>query len=132
MRWKSSSRWVSRTSAARAWDGNLADSARIVARAAGSEFHLGGTKTRSSVHSASHRVSPLVDYAPRARVSFPGGGPDASMNSPAEQPWPSPRRAWYTLAVLTVGLMIATIDRSILSLLVGPIKHDLAVTDTQM
>src|SRR5262249_54309140 len=60
------------------------------------------------------------------------GGPDASMNSPAEQPWPSPRSAWYTLAVLTVGLMVATIDRSILSLLVGPIKHDLAVTDTQM
>jgi MFS family permease len=49
-----------------------------------------------------------------------------------EQPWPSPRRAWYALAVLTVALMVATIDRSILSLLVGPIKHDLGVTDTQM
>ncbi len=54
------------------------------------------------------------------------------MNIPMEQPWPSPRRAWYALAVLTVGLMVATIDRSILSLLVGPIKHDLGVTDTQM
>jgi MFS family permease len=50
----------------------------------------------------------------------------------AEQPWPSPRRAWYALAVLTVALTISTIDRSILSLLVGPIKHDLGVTDTQM
>ena len=54
------------------------------------------------------------------------------MTVPAEQPWPSPRRAWYTLAVLTIALMVSTIDRSILSLLVGPIKHDLGVTDTQM
>jgi MFS family permease len=54
------------------------------------------------------------------------------MKSPAEQPWPSRRRAWYGLAVLTVALMVSTIDRSILSLLVGPIKHDLGVTDTQM
>jgi MFS family permease len=54
------------------------------------------------------------------------------MESVDEQPWPSPRRAWYALAVLTVALMVSTIDRSILSLLVGPIKHDLGVTDTQM
>ncbi len=54
------------------------------------------------------------------------------MSNPTEQPWPSPRRAWYALAVLTLGLMVATIDRSMLSLLVGPIKHDLGVTDTQM
>jgi hypothetical protein len=54
------------------------------------------------------------------------------MQSAEEQPWPSPRRAWYALAVLTVALMVSTIDRSILSLLVGPIKHDLGVTDTQM
>jgi MFS family permease len=54
------------------------------------------------------------------------------MSQPDEQPWPSPRRAWYALSVLTVALMVSTIDRSILSLLVSPIKHDLGVTDTQM
>jgi MFS family permease len=54
------------------------------------------------------------------------------MERRGEQPWPSPRRAWYALAVLTVALMVATIDRSVLALLVGPIKHDLNVTDTQM
>jgi hypothetical protein len=32
------------------------------------------------------------------------------MESPDEQPWPSPRRAWYALAVLTVALMVSTID----------------------
>jgi MFS family permease len=46
--------------------------------------------------------------------------------------WPSPRRAWYALLVLTVGLLFATIDRSILQLLVEPIKHDLKLSDTQM
>src|SRR3954465_3101880 len=54
------------------------------------------------------------------------------MSQPDEQLWPSPRRAWYTLGVLTVALMVSTIDRSILALLVGPIKHDLGITDTQM
>lgn len=45
--------------------------------------------------------------------------------------WPKPATAWYGLVVLTLGLMIATIDRSILSLLVEPVKRDLAITDTQ-
>jgi MFS family permease len=47
-------------------------------------------------------------------------------------PWPSPARAWYALIVLTVALMFATIDRSILSLLVEPIKADLGISDTGM
>ncbi len=45
--------------------------------------------------------------------------------------WPSPGRAWYALVILTVGLMIATIDRGILTLLVAPIKGHLGITDTQ-
>lgn len=49
-----------------------------------------------------------------------------------EVPWPSRGRAWYALGVLTVALMFATIDRSILSLLVEPIKADLDITDTGM
>lgn len=50
----------------------------------------------------------------------------------ADDSWPSPARAWYALAVLTVALMFATIDRSILSLLVEPIKGDLGISDTGM
>ena len=46
--------------------------------------------------------------------------------------WPPPRRAWYALAVLTVALLVATIDRSIMSLLVSPIKRDLHLSDTQI
>jgi MFS family permease len=45
--------------------------------------------------------------------------------------WPSPARAWYALAVLTVGLMIATVDRGILTLLVAPIRAHLEISDTQ-
>jgi MFS family permease len=51
--------------------------------------------------------------------------------SPAVNNWPSPGRAWYALVVLTIGLMIATIDRGILTLLVQPIKKDLGLSDTQ-
>ncbi len=53
-----------------------------------------------------------------------------SDTKPADD-WPSPGRAWYALVILTIGLMIATIDRGILTLLVAPIKADLAITDTQ-
>jgi MFS family permease len=45
--------------------------------------------------------------------------------------WPSPARAWYALLVLTVGLMIATVDRGILTLLVQPIRAHLGISDTQ-
>jgi len=45
--------------------------------------------------------------------------------------WPSPGRAWYALIILTVGLMIATVDRGILTLLVAPIRAHLGISDTQ-
>ena len=40
------------------------------------------------------------------------------------------RRAWYTVAVLTLANVSGFVDRQILSLLVVPIKRDLGVTDT--
>jgi MFS family permease len=45
--------------------------------------------------------------------------------------WPERRRAYYTLVVLTLALLIATIDKGILSVLVEYIKRDLHVTDTE-
>lgn len=39
--------------------------------------------------------------------------------------------AWYTVAVLTLAYTISYIDRSILSLMVGPIRTDLNLSDTQ-
>ena len=45
--------------------------------------------------------------------------------------WPDRGRAYYTLVVLTLALLIATIDKGILSVLVEYIKRDLHVTDTE-
>jgi MFS family permease len=50
------------------------------------------------------------------------------MRQPA---WPGRGRAYYTLVILTLALLIATIDKGILSVLVEYIKRDLHVTDTQ-
>ena len=46
--------------------------------------------------------------------------------------FPSPRYAWYVVAVLTLANTSAFIDRQILGLLVGPIRRDLGISDTQM
>jgi MFS family permease len=40
--------------------------------------------------------------------------------------------SWYVVAVLTVCYTLSFIDRQILSLLVGPIKADLHISDTQV
>ena len=49
-----------------------------------------------------------------------------------EQPWPGPGRAWYSVAVFTLVTAFAFVDRQILVLMVGPIKKDLLLTDTQI
>jgi len=53
--------------------------------------------------------------------------------SPSGDPtvWPSPTRAWLTVFVLMAAYALAFVDRQILSLLVEPVKRDLAITDTQ-
>jgi MFS family permease len=50
----------------------------------------------------------------------------------ASEPWPSPSRAWYAVFIFALALMINILDRQIVSLLVGPIKRDLGLSDTQM
>jgi len=45
---------------------------------------------------------------------------------------PSLRYAWYVVAVLTVIYVFSFIDRQIFSLLVGPLRRDLGITDTQV
>lgn len=44
----------------------------------------------------------------------------------------STRYAWYVVLVLMVCYTLSFVDRQILSLLVGPIKHDLAISDTRI
>lgn len=56
----------------------------------------------------------------------------AASDSPNALPWPSAGKAWYAIFVLTVVYILAFIDRGILSLLVGPIRADLGLSDTQI
>jgi MFS family permease len=49
----------------------------------------------------------------------------------AEGPWPSPRYAWSMVAALLAAYILSFADRQILSLLVGPVKADLNLSDTQ-
>ncbi|MSO97850.1 MAG: MFS transporter [Rhodospirillaceae bacterium] len=46
--------------------------------------------------------------------------------------WPSPVYAWYVMTILVIAYSFAILDRSIISLLVQPIKQDLGVTDAQI
>lgn len=46
--------------------------------------------------------------------------------------WPSPARAWYALLVFSLTLMVNILDRSVISLLIPPIKQDLQLSDTQV
>lgn len=55
------------------------------------------------------------------------------MNSEARAgEGPSGAYAWYVVAVLLLAYTLSFIDRMILSLLVGPIRADLGISDTQM
>ena len=49
-----------------------------------------------------------------------------------EDDFPAPAYAWYVAGILTLAHIISFLDRQILSLLVGPIKRDLDISDTQM
>lgn len=53
-------------------------------------------------------------------------------SKPAEPPYPSAGYAWYVLALLTLVYVFSFIDRQILNLLVGPVRRDLGLSDTQM
>ena len=55
-----------------------------------------------------------------------------SLQAAEETAYPTARRAWYVLGLLTLVYVFSFLDRSILSLLVAPIRHDLHITDTQV
>src|SRR5260370_11182031 len=45
---------------------------------------------------------------------------------------PSLRYAWYVVIILMVCYTLSFVDRQILSLLVGPMKRDLGISDTRI
>lgn len=63
-------------------------------------------------------------------MSTPTDAPnDTAQNTTA---WPAPRTAWYAVLVLNIAYLFSYLDRQILSMLVGPIKADLGLDDTQV
>src|SRR5580658_1803983 len=55
-----------------------------------------------------------------------------SQQAAEEASYPTAGRAWYVLGLLTLVYVFSFLDRTILSLLVAPIRHDLHITDTQV
>jgi MFS family permease len=49
-----------------------------------------------------------------------------------KHPYPSPLQANYALAMLLVAYILSYVDRQILTLLVGPIREDLQISDFQL
>ncbi len=70
------------------------------------------------------RTTPLTPDATRPATNDPSAGD--------QEPYPRPAYAWYVVGVLTLAYVSSFIDRQILSLLVAPIRRDLAISDTQM
>jgi MFS family permease len=55
-----------------------------------------------------------------------------TLEAAEAEPWPTPARAWGVASLLMFAYFISYVDRTILSLLVDPIKHSLDLTDTKM
>ncbi|ABQ67077.1 MULTISPECIES: MFS transporter [Sphingomonadales] len=51
---------------------------------------------------------------------------------PASAPGKAARYGWYVVGVLVLAYIAAFLDRQILSLLVGPIKRDIGISDVQI
>jgi len=74
-------------------------------------------------------ITPEADLDTQATAA-----PGLSARTPgaAEPPWPAPRTAWFVLVMIGIVTMFGQMDRAIIYLLVGSIKKDLALSDTQM
>lgn len=80
-------------------------------------------------------ATPSGAGGPEGRESTATRAGDAAATeliAPSEAAYPSPKYAWYVVAVLTVAYISSFIDRQILSLLVPPMRRDLGISDTQM
>src|SRR5688572_23880634 len=51
---------------------------------------------------------------------------------PGEVAWPNQLYGWYVVAVLLLASTLSFIDRMILSLMIGPIRNEFGISDTQV
>ena len=54
------------------------------------------------------------------------------MSTRDTSPYPSPAAAWYVVAVFMLAYTFSYLDRSILTLMVAPIRASLGISDTQL
>ena len=78
--------------------------------------------------SEEHNTAPAGVIA----ISATRGGSLVGAARPSEHAYPSARTAWYTVFVLMLCYTLSYADRQILAFLVGPLKSDLHLTDTQI
>jgi len=72
---------------------------------------------------------PYLSETPNVRRVLVEAG---SPQNQHDLPYPKPAYACYVLVVLTCVYVFSFIDRQVLSLLVGPVRRDLGITDTEM
>lgn len=73
---------------------------------------------------------PVVDTRTPLRIDGPQA--DRSVAAPGrDYSWRSERYAWWVVSLLGIAFALSIVDRTILVLFVEPVKHDLAITDTQ-
>jgi MFS family permease len=48
-----------------------------------------------------------------------------------ETPWPSPRRGWLLVVLLALASIVSQFDRTVINLMVGPLKAEFELNDTQ-
>lgn len=57
---------------------------------------------------------------------------DPAQLSAGQEQWPSPGRAWSTVAILILLGVVSMLDRQIINLMAGSIKSDLGLTDLKL
>jgi len=75
----------------------------------------------------------MAEIASASPVTFEGGGAPkapAETTTPESLPWPPRKDAYYSLFVMTIVVMFTVLDRSVMSLLIDPIKQDFGISDT--
>lgn len=73
-----------------------------------------------------------IEVVTATPAGAPAPGPGVEASPVSVLPYPSAAYAWFVVGVLTLAYISSYIDRQVLSLLVGPVRRDLRISDTQV
>jgi MFS family permease len=63
-------------------------------------------------------------------MSAENSGPDAALPEAAQPAWPAPLKGWLLVGLLALASIISQFDRTVINLMVGPIKAEFGLNDT--